>query len=1799
MPSSRRTVVLVSFLLAVLSVMVFAGSARAQAAPGQFVLRPTERQLALNALADGYQTKQARQKAEAIVFALWNNLPIRQEYPGGGSKEIQAVVNGIPLYYRTFNLNSARTSGVPLCWPGGPLGLNLNGKGTSIGIWDESAVRGTHRELAGRVTQRDVPLFLSDHATHVSGTMIASGILSSATGMSYEATINAYDFNDDWAEMAQAAAQGLKLSNHSYGLVCGWDGFSWTGDPSISDVEDYYFGYYSDWAQNYDSIAFNEPGYLIVCSAGNDRNDGPNPTIPGWPPRDGGATGFDCLPGSAGVSKNTLTVGAVKAIQGGYTGPASVEMSSFSSWGPCDDGRIKPDVVADGVNVFSCIATGDADYTSMDGTSMASPGVTGAVNLIRKHYQNVRLADPSAAMLKALVIHSAREAGPNPGPDYMFGWGLMSASEAVQVVSQASTGRAVVTEGTLEANGIYTMTVLTTGSEPLKATLVWTDPPGTPPSPSLDPPTKVLVNNLELQIADTEAMTNYLPWVLDAATPANPPRRAVNNSDNVEQVVVDPAATKTYTISVYHSGALTGGSQNFALVVTGVSPRLWTLNVNTDAGRPVEISGTHPGTTPYAADVAEGALVQIYAPETVAAPIVTDPPLYFRRWVDSTGLNLGSVPKLGIILERARSVTAEYGTVPTGYSLLTVQSEPTAAEITGTYPDTTPYTTEASERDLTTLRAPMVHAGQIFSRWKTPDGVNLSDQITYQFLLSGAQTVIAEYAPSSFATVRLTIESSGVADVPIGGTVSGETIFYSDIPVNETVTLIAPPEFGGMYFRRWKTNVGDVTLSPNNVYTLAVPSYTLTEYQDQDDATVVAEYDSNPPGMAVYTWGFNDWGQLGTDYTYNRNFPVQPLGLGSCVEVASGLYHTLALDTNNRVYSWGRNTRGQLGLGTTDERFLTPELVEDLLGVVSIAAGARHSLALRVDGSVWTWGSSSAGQIGDGEMVNRLAPTEVEGVSDAIQVAGGAYHSLALLQNGTVWAWGSNADGQLGDGTFHASLTPVQTNELNGIVKIAAGANHNLALTHDGHVWSWGDNAWGQLGINSLVTQPTPAAVRITSLVDTDVVIVDIAAGEAHSLALADDGTVYGWGANWWGALGDSTDLTRKRPMPAIPVSGKTPVALAAGAYHSITRMSDGTAYAWGWNRHGEIGDGTYTDRHTARRVLTLTDVSAVACGGYHTVAIADTGVPPLPPTNAKWTILIYMDSDNNLEQYAVNDFAELALIGSDLNRNVVVMLDGYNGVSLPGNWSDARRGRVLVNDVPDTNWGESLGEVNMGDPQTLTDFIVWGVEEYPAENVALILWDHGDGWRVQPDAEGAGVAAQGKLAPQWIADDITSGDRLTLKELESALEDAVANWTHDNDYVDIIGMDACLMGMLEVAAAVESYASYMVTSEDEIQPEGWPYTAIMEWLEENPTVNAKSFAIQMVNEFGNYYAISGKNATLSAIDLLQAGDVEDAIDELAQSLMGNWQDDTAAVAASAQTVIDETIGVNQAVIINSASLSYSGANGVSIYLPMNGRHPDYNETNVLLAEGEWDDFLDAFEADMGGSWVEQAALDAQRFPTDTDSATDTDSVDLVDFCQKLVAAAQPVAALGAGAASASPPAAPVITSNAVAEIPPFIPDAVPVIAFDADLVTASVADAIVDNRDASNDKRFTRVRGLWSVSNRINGHFREDYAYAPSEEGVETVRARFLCTNLPEGEYEVYAWWPADGDRAMNVPYEIHHAGGVTTVRVDQTRNGGKWNLLGVFNFSAGGHIVEVHNGGSQPGAYVSADAVRFSQVK
>ncbi len=572
---------------------------------------------ALEAMQRELSSRRAAQLLSPVYRSLMEGTsPLAQAMRADRDIALQYVdENGRPIYYSIDNVNAAATIGTNKVRPGGSSPYNMSGSLTSsteLGIWDAGSALTTHQELTGRIVLGDGAAS-HWHSTHVAGTMIATGVDANAKGMSYAATgMRSYEWTNDSAEMAAAAAAGMYTSNHSYGNILGWFfdgtyGWMWFGDINVSTTEDYNFGRYSQIAVDYDNVAYNAPQYLICKAAGNDRNNtGPAPGTTHWHwssvagawlsstdthPSDAQSGGFDTMDAPANA-KNILTVGAVNDIPAGYVNPASVVMSTFSSWGPTDDGRIKPDVVGNGVGLYSCENSSNIAYTTADGTSMATPNVSGSINLLTQAWMYWGgwdlIADetpaPRSATIKAIVIATADEAGASNGPDYSNGWGLMNTERAMDVIAHNAVlgfnaafpalgpmgaGETNLPQNTVDSYYFYVDSPARTP----KITVAWTDPAGAVSSNTVDPTTSRLVNDLDIRMVRVSDNATVSPWVLNPALPGNAATQGDNTRDNVEKINMYSTQPAKFKLTVAHKGAsLVGGSQNYSLAWHDIEP---------------------------------------------------------------------------------------------------------------------------------------------------------------------------------------------------------------------------------------------------------------------------------------------------------------------------------------------------------------------------------------------------------------------------------------------------------------------------------------------------------------------------------------------------------------------------------------------------------------------------------------------------------------------------------------------------------------------------------------------------------------------------------------------------------------------------------------------------------------------------------------------------------------------------------------------------------------------------------------------------------------------------------------------------------------------------------------------------------------------------------------------------------------------------------------------------------------------------------------------------------------------------
>lgn len=512
-----------------------------------------------------------------VTNYLQNNPDVKKiTRDGFGKTEIMDVLpNGEIIYAKTYNEGAALTARANRLYSGGSLGLNIQGQNMTAGVWDAGSALYTHQEFMvganSKISLMDGSIS-HEHATHVAGTIAAQGVQSFARGVAFNSAINSYSWTNDLTEMLGEASTGLLMSNHSYGI--GSLGSLW------------FYGAYDSRARQMDQIIYNNPFYLPVVSAGNDRNGSEAPAST----QNANKFGYDLIFGH-GNAKNILTVAAVGQVTN-YTSPSSVTMSSFSSWGPTDDGRIKPEISMKGVGVRSPVDASNTSYATMQGTSMASPGVTGVIVLLQQYYNQLYSAYMKAATVKGLILHTADEAGQFVGPDYQFGWGLINAEKSAQTIRDKNllVNRSIIEEASLTNGGTYTKTIVATGTGPLRVSISWTDPAfAGQNSGVVDPTNKYLVNDLDVKVTSATG-TIYYPWKLQGMIDpaANPTNSSTNDVDVFERIDIDNAVG-VYTITVTHKGTLVSGPQNFALIATSANLGVLASKENVSAGDEISL----------------------------------------------------------------------------------------------------------------------------------------------------------------------------------------------------------------------------------------------------------------------------------------------------------------------------------------------------------------------------------------------------------------------------------------------------------------------------------------------------------------------------------------------------------------------------------------------------------------------------------------------------------------------------------------------------------------------------------------------------------------------------------------------------------------------------------------------------------------------------------------------------------------------------------------------------------------------------------------------------------------------------------------------------------------------------------------------------------------------------------------------------------------------------------------------------------------------------------------------------------
>lgn len=438
----------------------------------------------------------------------------------------------------------------------------------------------------------------------------------------------------------------------------------------------------------------------------------------------------------------------------------------------------------------------------------------------------------------------------------------------------------------------------------------------------------------------------------------------------------------------------------------------------------------------------------------------------------------------------------------------------------------------------------------------------------------------------------------------------------------------------------------------------------------------------------LWSWGHNLAGLLGNGNTVDQPAPVQVLNPGASryVAVSTGGEHTLALQADGTLWVWGFNLYGQLGNGNVADSSVPLQLGSGT-SWKAVSAGGTHSIALKADGTLWSWGRNNFGQLGNGstDLVAHSAPVQIGTASDWVAISAGELHSIALKRSGLISSWGINLNGRLGDGTLVAKTVPTSiTNpvQFNNIVGISAGGAHSLALLANGDIYAWGDNGVGQFGNGAVLPSTLPLLVGADS-----VSWIKSEPGNAFTVALRSNGSLWAWGDNAFGQLGDGTLVTPRNTAAEVAGAAKNWLASASGLSHTIAVRANGTLWAWGDNSSGQLGDAAIVDNTTPQQISVTQPASAsnnwnmVAAGDFHTLALK---------------------ADGTLWAWGDNAFGQLGIGTADPGKGLPTQVVTSNPGNFDRNWKSVAAGGShsigLQADGTLWAWGDN-GSGQLGDP--------------------------------------------------------------------------------------------------------------------------------------------------------------------------------------------------------------------------------------------------------------------------------------------------------------------------------------------------------------------------------------------------------------------------------------------------------------------------------------------------------------------
>jgi hypothetical protein len=350
---------------------------------------------------------------------------------------------------------------------------------------------------------------------------------------------------------------------------------------------------------------------------------------------------------------------------------------------------------------------------------------------------------------------------------------------------------------------------------------------------------------------------------------------------------------------------------------------------------------------------------------------------------------------------------------------------------------------------------------------------------------------------------------------------------------------------------------------------------------------------------ALYAWGGNTYGQLGTGNITNYSSPKAVGSANAWLSIAAGYYHAIATKSNGTLWAWGIGSQGQLGLGNRTS-YSSPKQVGALTNWSSIACGNNFTAAIKTDGTIWTWGQNANGQLGVGNTTYYSSPKQVGSLTAWSKVSCQSKGTLAIKTDGTLWSWGQNSVGQLGLGNTTAYSSPKQIGALTNWLQIAGGIYHAIAIKTDGTIWSWGYNVSGELGLGNTVYRSSPNQIGALTTWSS--------IGNARtysSFAIKTDGTLWVWGRGRAGQLGLGNTTYYSSPKQLGALTNWAKVTAFGNVARTGAIKTDGTLWTWGSGASGALGLGNTTYYSSPKQVGSLTNWLNVSAGGYWMFATA------------------------------------------------------------------------------------------------------------------------------------------------------------------------------------------------------------------------------------------------------------------------------------------------------------------------------------------------------------------------------------------------------------------------------------------------------------------------------------------------------------------------------------------------------------------------------------------------------------------